>query len=291
MPVPGCSGTSVQIPNWTLFPGETAYCEATLDIQFGPDVIISTLANLSLRAPKIAFTGPITIESGAKFSVPSRGLNDTGITLCSDADTTGLTCPVAGFPGQDAEYGRDVSQNITQDGHAGFSFTKLDANGNPLSPSVPLWACVRDNVTDLTWEVKTDDGGLRDKDNTYTWYNPDPNTNGGDPGTQNGGSCTGEIDCDTEAYVQAVNLLGLCGASDWRVPSRVELKSLVNLGRYNPAIDTDYFPNTRSWNYWSASPYADITPGSAWYVYYYNGYLYDFAKTGNLYVRLVCGGQ
>jgi hypothetical protein len=32
------------------------------------------------------------------------GLNDTGITTCSNADTNGLPCPVAGFPGQDAEF-------------------------------------------------------------------------------------------------------------------------------------------------------------------------------------------
>ena len=41
---------------------------------------------------------------------------------------------------------------------------------------------MRDNVTGLMWEVKTDDGGLRDKDWTYSWYNPDATTNGGSAG-------------------------------------------------------------------------------------------------------------
>jgi len=49
------------------------------------------------------------------------GLNDTGITTCSNDYTNSLPCPVEGFPGQDAEYGSN-----------GFDFTKLDAAGNEL---------------------------------------------------------------------------------------------------------------------------------------------------------------
>ena len=47
------------------------------------------------------------------------------------------------------------------------SYTKLDASGNDLADSVTSWAMVRDNVTGLIWEVKTDDGTIHDKDNTY----------------------------------------------------------------------------------------------------------------------------
>jgi hypothetical protein len=36
---------------------------------------------------------------------PAAGLNDTGITTCSNDTQNGLPCPVAGFPRQDAEYG------------------------------------------------------------------------------------------------------------------------------------------------------------------------------------------
>jgi hypothetical protein len=100
-------------------------------------------------------------------------LNDTGIVTCGDASNNELPCPVADYPGQDAEYGRDVTHNDPSDGHAGFSFTKLDANGSDLPASATDWSCVRDNVTGLIWEVKTDDGGLRDQDWKYTWYNPD----------------------------------------------------------------------------------------------------------------------
>ncbi len=76
-------------------------------------------------------------------AVDAAGLNDTGITTCSNADTNGLPCPVAGFPGQDAEFGTN-----------GFDFTKLDAAGNDLPATATNHTCVRDNVTGLIWQVK-----------------------------------------------------------------------------------------------------------------------------------------
>ncbi|SYZ81279.1 putative lipoprotein [Vibrio paracholerae] len=102
---------------------------------------------------------------------------------------------------------------------------------------------MRDNVTGLIWEVKqpVGSGGLRDASHTYTWYNPDNSSNGGDAGTQNGGTCQGSA-CDTQAFVNAVNSQGLCGASDWRLPSVNELFSIVHNGRIEPAIDQAYFP-------------------------------------------------
>ena len=216
-------------------------------------------------------------------------LNDTGIDWCANATQNFLVCPVAGFPEQDGDSGRDVTHHDDSDGHAGFSFTKLDGNGNPLSASAASWTCVRDNVTGLVWEIKTDDGGLRDKDSTYTWYNPDSTNNGGSAGYQNGGSCTGSA-CDTDGFVRAVNAQGLCGTRDWRLPSAVELLSIVSDDRYYPAIDTDWFPNTQPGWFWSSSPTAGNS-GYAWSVYFYDGGVGYGGKDGALYVRLVRGGQ
>ena len=216
-------------------------------------------------------------------------LNDTGIVTCGDAASNERPCPVADYPGQDAEYGRDVTHKDPSDGHAGFSFTKLDANGNDLPASATDWFCVRDNVTGLIWEVKTNDGGLRDGDWTYTWYNTDPTTNGGDPGVQDGGACEGST-CDTQGYAMAVNAQGLCGASDWRLPAREELHSIVSYDRINPAIDTEYFPDTPSTWFWSSSSVAGY-PDSAWLVYFYDGSVYDYYKLYDSAVRLVRGGQ
>lgn len=176
-------------------------------------------------------------------------------------------------------------------GSKGFDFTKIANDGSALPASATSWRCVRDNLTGLLWEVKTDDGGLQDKDWTYTWYNPDSTKNGGNAGVQNGGSCTGSA-CDTYAYVQAVNAQGLCGYWDWRLPKKRELQGLVDYGipSPGPTIDTAYFPNTPSSWYWSSSVCASY-PDGAWLVFFSYGYVYAYNKVGDGHVRLARGGQ
>ena len=227
-------------------------------------------------------------------------LNDTGITYCGADYDNDLDCIQIDYPGQDAEYGRDATHNDDSDGHAGFSFTKIcnsgEAAGDGDCPAEPVlgsganeWACIRDNVTDMIWEVKTDDGGLRDKDNTYSWYNSDPYTNGGAVGSQNGGSCLDVGNCNTEKYVASVNATGLCGFNDWRMPQREELRSIVDYSAYNPTVDTAYFPNifySHGSSYWTASPRSDIT-NSAWGLSFKNGNEYGKSKSATNYVRLV----
>lgn len=205
-------------------------------------------------------------------------LNDTGFTKCGDYAYDGgsdnhnndidcsLTTDANGDPvphRQDGHYGRDVTDSNDDDGRAGFSFTKIDGNGNSLPASATSWMCVLDNVTGLMWEVKTDDDALRDNAWTYSWYNSNTYTNGGYAGASNGGWCSSlwinNNFCDTEKYAERVNDGGLCGHHDWRLPGREELRSIVDYSVLKPniAIDTDWFPNTNpTFWYWSASTYA-----------------------------------
>lgn len=225
----------------------------------------------------------------------TRPLNDTGINLCADASQNNLACPVSGFPGQDAEYGRDVTHNDINDGHAGFSFTKISNSGNALPAEAALgsgpndWACTRDNVTGLIWEVKTDDG-LRAKRLRYSWHDPDATTNGGYAG--GGVLC----DSDTHTFVQALNNQdqGLCGASDWRLPNRFELASLTRDDKA-PAMDSAFFHTEIAPSsgpvVWSSSPYAGDA-NYAWNVNFSNGLIFsNKLKNDCLYVWLVRGGQ
>nr|WP_283778110.1 DUF1566 domain-containing protein [Vibrio cholerae] len=229
----------------------------------------------------------------------TQPLNDTGIDWCTNGSQNNLDCPVQGFEGQDGEFGRDALARKGQlqkvgGGAAGFDFTKLDNSGNPLPQSASDWSCVRDNQTGLIWEVKQPaaSAGLRDASHTYTWYNPDNSSNGGDAGTQNGGTCQGSA-CDTQAFVNAVNSQGLCGANDWRLPSVNELLSIVHNGRVEPAIEQSYFPYTPQYgSYWSSSPYAHSYYISlAWNVDFHNGGVYFDRKDDSNHVRLVRAGQ
>ena len=222
--------------------------------------------------------------------------NDTGITLCGNEANNSSTENCAdsadggGSPipeGQDGDYGRDAeaqagSLTKTGAGAAGFDFTRLNADGTDYTGSGVYgsdpWACVRDNYTGLVWEVKTDDGGVHDKDTTYKW---------GGVGAQQYGS---EYYDDWDALVNGANGASLCGFKDWRAPTANELLGLASLDRVNPAIDADYFPNTRTSRFWSTSPYSG-DDSMAWYIGFDNGFTYRQSRSTAYYVRLVRSGQ
>ncbi|MCI5196664.1 MAG: DUF1566 domain-containing protein [Candidatus Electrothrix sp. AW5] len=242
---------------------------------------------------KLLFMMPPILAGGQQGTngnlVGWQPLNDTGITWSGNYESGNNTACVASttpdgdnvVATQDCSHGRDTTHNDDSDGHAGFSYTKLDSNGIPLANqhadyATTPWACVKDNVTGLIWEVKTNDGGLHDKDDKYNWYNTDPATNGGSVGyaDDDGDVCYGynssdsSTFCNTEAYVNRVNAAGWCGASDWRMPTRKELVGIVHCGISSSAIDTSYFPNALS--VWSGSPSANLLDG-AWLVNFDNG--------------------
>lgn len=278
-------------------------------VTFKPSTLTARSANLIVRTN---YPGLPTIALPLKGNLYPTRLNDTGITKCSNYTQNGMSCPAAGFPRQDAEYGRDKTLNNNADGRAGFNFTKLDANGRVLPASATAWNCVRDNVTGLVWEKKPNgdgkDGnqGLHDADDEYSWYSTDASNNGGSTGYREGSTdaCYGrdggrpETWCNTEAYVRRVNAQGWCGAKDWRLPTRQELLGLVDMSvpPPGPTIDRRYFPDTVTWKYWSSSSLAYLSGGSVHVnssvcVNFWDGELGSAFRSDALAVRLVRGGQ
>ena len=240
------------------------------------------------------------------LAVQAAPLNDTGITSSGHAtDGNAATCDDSHPAGQDCHYGRDAAAaagtlHKTGGGAAGFDFSKISNNGQPLQADSALgagendWACTRDNVTGLFWEVKVDDAShLRHKEHGYTWYNTDSATNGGAAGNVgNTTSCSNTLageNCNTQNYVTAVNAAGLCGFADWRMPTIRELESIVDFGS-KPAIDSHYIPNTPPESVWSGSPYASYTY-FAWIVHFNEGHSYGSSRGYSFHIRLVRGGQ
>ncbi len=281
-----CSGAPGDLHDVTYSAAQTT-CTSDTTIEAGPNVVVIADAWLSLfAASHVTLTGPFTIEEQARLRIAPHysaliTMNDTGIVACADEDNSGLACPVVAFPGQDAESGRDVTRGNDADGHAGFSFTKLSMAGGLLPANATNWSCVRDNVTGLTWEVKTDVAGIHFKGNTYRW--------GGETAQGNG---FGAYYADWNSLVNGSNAEQLCGFSDWRVPTVVELQSLVSYNRLapDPVIDTDYFPNTINTHFWSALPSAAASTNAS-NVDFGMGFVGALPRNLTVFVRLVRSGK
>ena len=253
-------------------------------------------------------------------TVLGQVLNDTGVSLSgANNSVNASTCDSTHPSAQDCHHGRDagaLSGQLSKVGASastsnGFDYTKVcnsgELAGQGACPTDPVlgngtndWACTRDNVTGLIWEVKTT-SGLRDADYLYTWFNP--HSPDGDPGAENPSTfdCETAGRCDTAKFVEDVNAAGLCGAHDWRLPTVQELGGLVDMGQPagEPAIDPAYFPHTPLMPFWSSTPFANAALGggvpSAWFV----DFDHDSACGGDCFtdrvlpmsVRLVRSGQ
>lgn len=233
----------------------------------------------------------------------SQPLNDTGITGCTTATNFNPSnpdsCPQSTYPGQDADYGRDPASEAGSlkkvgSGIFGYDFTKIGNNGKPLfnqnaNYSLDPWACLRDNWTGLEWEVPTPvvDAGLFDSSYEYTWYDPNSSSNGGSPGTPNGGP----NQLDTYHYVQRVNQVGLCGHHDWHLPTAAELRNLINFGAAgvpSSGAGLPSLPTFEAAGYWTSTPAPNSSRALLISSEYAYGSFVDKSTPG--YVILVRGG-
>jgi hypothetical protein len=207
-------------------------------------------------------------------------LNDTGVTQCvvyDDVQQRYVFTPACAGTGQDGEFGRDVTLPANGNGHAGFAFEKIGAGGEVLPRSAAHWSCVRDKVTGAMWEVKTTDGSLRDVTRRFT--------------NLGNGQAT-----DASGFVAAVNATGLCGATDWRLPTYRESLSLIDYSvpQGGPMLDAAWFPNSAADHHWTSTSAAvnGGGPNYKWAVNHYGGdSIWYSGEYGEFAVRLVRLGK
>jgi len=169
---------------------------------------------------------------------------------------------------------------------------------------------VQDNVTGLVWEMKNnmdftpDYSNPNDADNTYTWCDTNPETNGGYEGT-----CG---DQDTQDFIEKLNSSNFGGYNDWRMPTSKELASLMDNSQIKALIDPLFAATTQTTPirvlpggsilipnlyYWSSTTrVANIA--AAWTFTFSDISLLSFSiyektnyKLQSYYVRAVRGGQ
>lgn len=181
---------------------------------------------------------------------PAGQLRRTGQTTCWDH--FGSAVPCAGT-GHDGESQKGLARSFT-----------VNANGT-----------ITDNRTGLVWEKLSDDGGIHDFNNGYSWSNA------------------------IASKVASLNATSFAGFNDWRLPNIRELLSILDLGssagvpsvfssNCTPGCTVTTCSCTLQNFYWSSTPRLDI-PDQAWTVHR-DGFAPSSFKSDIAVVRAVRGG-
>ena len=147
---------------------------------------------------------------------------------------------------------------ITQ---AEAKFIKIANDGSVLADSAKLgsapkdWACTKDDVSGLIWEVKANDKkNPRDRNKSSSWVN-------------------------VQTYLKETNKNILCAADDWRIPTKQELMDLVP----KPPLNATYFGDISLPWFWSS----DESGQNAWIVDLSKAKPLNTSKAGVYSIRLV----
>lgn len=106
-----------------------------------------------------------------------------------------------------------------------------------------------------------------------------------------GSACSGTADSlDWGEALLLADGFEFVGATDWRLPNRNELASIVESRCHGPAINGAIFPASPAAGFWTSSP-AQAEPESAWQVEFDQGALLTGPSTGTAALRLVRGGR
>ncbi len=177
-------------------------------------------APADLDAPVVSSGSPSSGSSGSGSSGGSSGTGrgDAEGGLEVEAGASDCTACPSGLACE--RYGGPTCQDPTW-AQWPIANTAPDVAGgapNPHRYTDNLDGTVTDNVTELIW--------------------------------QQGVPSTSYTEPDAVTYCQNISI---AGHHDWRLPSEVELISIVDQGKYNPSIDETYFPGTPASPFWSST--------------------------------------
>ncbi len=89
--------------------------------------------------------------------------------------------------------------------------------------------------------------------------------------TWSSGTCIGEAATfNWHQALEHAERVSFAGSDEWRVPTLVELTSIVEPACTDPAINLSVFPATPSFAYWSSTPF-EYFIRLAWAVYFTSG--------------------
>jgi hypothetical protein len=231
---------------------------------------------------------------------------------CDGADLGGATCISLGCPGggtllctADCSYNTTMCDCAT-DPNGAFPATGQttcwDSDGNEtscadigqdgeLQAGAPLryWdngdGTITDLNTGLMWEKKSDDESMHDIGNIYYWDRT------AYPGFV---PLYGNI----FDWVDELNNQAFAGHSDWRIPNYRELVSILDLERWDPAVDPIFHTGctpgctvltcscTVSGLHWSSTT-SPFNPVNAWRVDFVGGFVDWYDKDFKIHVRAV----
>jgi len=132
---------------------------------------------------------------------------------------------------------------------------------NPNKYSDNMDGTVSDLVTHLMWQQQVPTTGGLNEDGNLTWG----------------------------AASEYCSILSASGHDDWRLPSEIELASLLDysdLGQGHPSIDRALFPDTPLSAFWSSTTLAGAAT-NAWTVYFDAGFTYAYDMSTVARVRCV----